>query len=234
MPAKNKIFRDPVHGYISIDENIVDKFIDTPQFQRLRRIKQTNLDVLFPAANQTRYEHSLGVYYLGRKLFRSVLEKSPSKYKSELERYQYTVEMACLLHDIGHAPISHIGEAFFDKHEISGALKKEGIKVEQDLSSHEMMSVLVGVRVFGNELKSGGYDKDLFFRLITGSNLDSEGCRKQNDLRRAIIAILWSPFDVDKMDYIMRDSASAGVPSVELDLERIINSASLVNHPKKN
>lgn len=233
MSNKQKIFRDPVHGYIAIDEDIVNKYIDTPQFQRLRRIKQTNLDVLFPGANQTRFEHSLGVYFLGKKLFSSILEKQPSgEIKNELEKYKYTFEMACLLHDIGHAPMSHIGETFYDIPELISELKKEGITVKSTSAPHEMMSVLIGLRVFGTELQNGGeFDKDLFFRSITGALRSSEGCGQLTDVKKAIIPLLNSAFDVDKMDYIMRDSASAGIPSIELDLERIFNSAALVEHP---
>lgn len=227
MSAKNKLFRDPVHGYIAIDEGTVANFIDTPQFQRLRRIKQTNLDVLFPAANQTRFEHSLGVYFLGRKLFNSILKKADAEYQTELQGYKYTVEMACLLHDIGHAPMAHIGEFFFDKAKLIDELREEGLEVTSDLSPHEMMSVLVSIRVFGDKLTTGGYDKDLFFRLITGALLTSDGCEPVTNLRKAIVQILNSAFDVDKMDYIMRDSSSAGIPSMGLDVDRIINAATL-------
>jgi uncharacterized protein len=227
--GKSKVFRDSVHGYIPIDEDIVEKYIDTPQFQRLKRIKQTNLDVIFPTANHTRFDHSLGVYFLGCRLFNSIFDDCPEKYKTELKKYEYTIKIACLLHDIGHAPMSHIGEAFYDKAEIVSELQKYGITVGADVSLHEMMSVLVAIKVFGTELLKNKYDKDLFFRLITGSRLVSEGCKRKplTKLRRAIISILSSPFDVDKMDYIMRDAANAGVLSKDLDIERIIKSASL-------
>ena len=151
-------------------------------------------------------------------LFGSILEKCTSSLKKKLEPYRHTVEMACLLHDIGHAPMSHIGETFYDRCELINELKEEKITVKSDLGLHEMMSVLIGLRVFGSELKEGvNFDKDLFFRLITGTLLNSEGCDKckLTDVKKAIIPILYSAFDVDKMDYIMRDSSSAGIPSIE-------------------
>jgi len=228
--VKKKIIRDPVHRYISIDEKFFRDIIDTPQFQRLRRIQQTNLDVLFPAATHTRFEHSIGVYYLGSKLFDSIVEKCPPDIKNEVEDYRNTVLLACLLHDIGHAPMSHIGESFFDGEEIKQELRKNGIKIETTTPLHEMMSVLIGITVFKDVLKEYKCDTDLFFRLITGRTLAMEGCSssKNTPVKEALRAILNSPFDVDKMDFVFRDASSAGVPSLELDLERIINSACLV------
>ncbi|MDP3065465.1 MAG: hypothetical protein Q8N08_01905, partial [Methanobacteriaceae archaeon] len=137
---------------------------------------------------------------------------------------------ACLLHDIGHAPMSHIGEFFFDGEEIKQELRTNGIKIETTTPLHEMMSVLIGITVFKDVLKEYNCDTDLFFRLITGRTLAMEGCSssKNTPVKEALRSILNSPFDVDKMDFVLRDSSSAGVPSLELDLERIINSASLV------
>ena len=60
---KEKIFRDPIYGYISVSEDYCKKFIDTPIFQRLRRIEQTSMRVLFPSARHDRFVHSIGVYY---------------------------------------------------------------------------------------------------------------------------------------------------------------------------
>ena len=124
-----KVFRDSIHGYISVPEDYVTAFIDTPLFQRLREIEQTGMRVLYPAARHDRFVHSLGVYHLGRKAFahfrRNVardfgrthylLDEDTQKNERSWDRYQMLFEIACLLHDCGHAPFSHALEAFYDR-----------------------------------------------------------------------------------------------------------------------
>ncbi len=66
---KKKVFRDPVHGYIEIESIFIDSIIDNEIFQRLKRIEQTSMRVLFPAARHDRFVHSLGVYHLGKRAF---------------------------------------------------------------------------------------------------------------------------------------------------------------------
>ena len=100
-----KRFRDPVHGYITVPTVYCEKFIDCELFQRLRRIEQTSMRVLFPAAHHDRFAHSLGVYHLGKIAFDNLSKNSDSTYN--LEQFRSTFEIACLLHDCAHAPFSH-------------------------------------------------------------------------------------------------------------------------------
>ena len=89
-----KRIKDSIHGVLKIDEWMI-KILDTPQFQRLRRVKQLGFaDLVYPGANHTRFEHSLGVMHICRVL----------KDRLELDD---VVLVAALLHDIGHAPFSH-------------------------------------------------------------------------------------------------------------------------------
>lgn len=121
---KNKIIRDPIHGYISIND-IDLKFIDTSTFQRLRRVKQSGCYTVYPSSNHTRFEHSIGVMHLSARVFETVTKKIPDdqidEIKPYLECFEKTVRYACLLHDVGHTPLSHTGEALFD----IKSLKKE-------------------------------------------------------------------------------------------------------------
>ena len=99
MGEKKKFIRDSVYGDISLTK-FEEKIMDMPQFQRLRRIKQLGLiSLIYPGANHTRFEHSVGTMNLGSKL---ATELDLSNDEIEL------IRVSSLLHDIGHGPFSHV------------------------------------------------------------------------------------------------------------------------------
>ena len=112
-----KTFMDSVHGYIAVPKCFVENIIDTDAFQRLRNIDQTGMKILYPNAKHDRFSHSLGVFHLGCKAADSLLENfSQDDYwniSSDSNSIIYWAKnkvlflIACLLHDIGHAPFSH-------------------------------------------------------------------------------------------------------------------------------
>lgn len=133
---------DPVHGYIEMDE-IVQELLATPQMQRLRRIKQLGFsNLVYPGANHTRFEHSLGAMHLASMLMKNLDSIEEGKKKE--------IRAAALLHDVGHGPFSHVTENVIDKYtrhrhddvkeivgkgEIKEVLKKHGIS-PGDLAKH--------------------------------------------------------------------------------------------------
>lgn len=113
-----KIVRDAVHGYIHIDSEYC-KIIDTPNFQRLKRLEQTNVRPLYPCAHHDRFIHSLGVFHLGKTAFNflkenSIKDNSIHDRKLPWEDAKLNFELACLLHDVGHSPFSHTFEMYYD------------------------------------------------------------------------------------------------------------------------
>lgn len=118
FPINNvKTFKDSVHGYIDVPKCFVDKLIDNDYFQRLRNIDQTGMRVLYPNAKHDRFTHSLGVFHLGQRAVNTLLDNfSKDQYwhiESDNQSSLYWAKnkvlflIACLLHDIGHAPFSH-------------------------------------------------------------------------------------------------------------------------------
>jgi hypothetical protein len=180
-----KVVRDPVHGYIELD-NITISLIDTIPVQRLRRIRQLGFsNLVYPGANHTRFEHSLGTMHLASILSGRI--EATEEEKQELRA-------AALLHDIGHGPLSHVTEGLIEKYtrtkheDVKFILKKEeisGICDEHGLSVSTIADHIMGKTALGQ--------------------------------------IINSEIDVDRMDYLIRDSHYTGVAFGIIDHIRLIH-----------
>lgn len=115
---REKVFRDPIYGYIHVGYDIIKDLIDTPAFQRLRRIKQlSGVQMVFHGAEHSRFSHSLGVYEVANRFL-----EIPDIKHTLSEREQLLFLTAALLHDIGHGAYSHAFEdVFLVNHEKIGA-----------------------------------------------------------------------------------------------------------------
>ena len=246
-----KIIKDPVYGYIEIERKLVPDVVDTPNFQRLRNVRQTSYAPLYPSAEHSRFCHSLGVYYLGKKAF-EVLEEDFRHISSEnlqnpfsfnYEDIKTAFLLACLLHDIGHAPFSHTGEYFYDKtgggkllDRLKAILENNGFNTDiegiQKLpKNHELMSAIIGVRVFGSLIPERL--QDFFARCITGYKYrgrdgdkacDHEPPLISEQLLNCYIELLHSAtIDVDRLDYLIRDAYVSGYQGVSIDYVRLLN-----------
>jgi HD superfamily phosphohydrolase len=121
-----KVIRDPIHDYIELDELAI-ALLETPQVQRLRRIRQLGFsNLVYPGANHTRFEHSLGAYHLARHLIKQVDEHQ-----------QEELLAAALLHDIGHGPFSHATEELIERY-----ARKSHDDVKELLREGEISDVL--------------------------------------------------------------------------------------------
>lgn len=114
---KYKRLKDPIYGYIEIPMSHMSSIVDSAVFQRLRRIIQTSYSPLYSSAVHNRFVHSLGVYHLGKiaaeTLCRELREYFTSITEETLKKIQNIFLLACLLHDVGHAPFSHTGENLY-------------------------------------------------------------------------------------------------------------------------
>jgi HD superfamily phosphohydrolase len=256
-----KIIYDIVHNYIEITDPI-KIIIDTENFQRLKNIRQTTLQHLYPSANHTRYEHSLGVMHLAMQFFEKIellLRKkieeengetmrlfskdddsqymfskdSKNKIDDAIAFYKHHLLYAALLHDIGHAPLSHVGENLFDKVKIIKMLTNEikGIPLNElmgkNVSAHEVMSCYVIIRKYKALLKtiSLNFDFEFMFRIICGASYSSK-----TTIKNIIISILNAPvIDVDRLDYLMRDNQMVGFIGPKIDIERLLRSVTIID-----
>lgn len=229
-----KRFRDPIYGYIKIDDELITQIIDTSTFQRLRDIIQTSYSPLYSSAIHNRFVHSIGVYHLGRlaveAFYRSVYEESSEEFP-EIQEYIKIFEFACLLHDVGHAPFSHTGEELYlekgnraELHcaliELTGdkELEKEITDNSYKAAPHELMSAIVAMRAFDTSIPK---DKKSFFaRCICGYKYANSMCIQKSYMNCMIELLNSKVIDVDRMDYLLRDSYMSGFDTVVLDYMR--------------
>lgn len=191
---KRKIINDPVHGFITIPDELVFDLIQHPFFQRLRRIKQLGLShLVYPGANHTRFHHALGAMHLMRKAV-NVLQKKGVEITEEEKQ---AVTIAILLHDIGHGPFSHTLE-----HSLLKSV------------NHEEMSLL-----FMNKLNEEYAGKlDLAIAIFT------------NNYKKSFLhELVSSQLDMDRLDYLQRDSFFTGVSEGVVGSERIITMLNVVD-----
>ncbi len=241
--SNTKIFKDPIYGYIEIENDLIRNVIDKPAFQRLRRIIQTSYTPLYASALHNRFTHSLGVYHLG-KLAINAIKSKRGDYFSSLINIDKIFLYACLLHDVGHAPFSHTGEKFFlgplgSYTKMHEHLKQavQSINFSKDIpikaaNPHEIMSAIIGITEFPN-LFSSSEEKEFFARAITGYHYNSHNIN--NDIKNCLIDLLNSKFiDVDKLDYLMRDTYMTGFESVNIDYKRLLSSLDILKDSNSN
>lgn len=190
----SKHFRDCVYGFIGVTEKEL-KIINSPAFQRLRYIRQLgNTYLVYPSANHTRFEHSIGVMHLAGKM--------AEKLKLDVEEIEL-VRISALLHDIGHGPFSHSFERFLT--EMDTGFKSHEQVGKEIISTDETIEEALGA--YRNDVINILYGKD----------------RNKKDNLYILSKIISGPCDVDRMDYLLRDSHHCGVTYGHYDLHRILH-----------
>ena len=190
---KTKIFNDPIYGLVEIPNGLIFNLLEHPYFQRLRRIKQLGLtDYVYPGAIHTRFHHAIGAFHIMGK----AIEVLRSKGNTISEEEKRGVQIAILLHDIGHGPFSHALEHTLSPlhHEELSLLIMESLNIEFDHQLDMAIDIFKGV-----------YPKKFLHQLISGQ------------------------LDMDRMDYLKRDSFFTGVHEGVIGHERIIQMMDVVD-----
>lgn len=202
--------RDPIHGFIRTDP-LESALLKSRPMQRLRFIHQLGLTFLvFPGAEHSRFSHVLGTMHLAGQIYDALASKSDGRLSSEpgaLERR--LVRVAALLHDIGHAPFSHSAENLFE-----GGIDHEDMTMRL-LDTPEMVEIF--------DRHGDGIDSAAVRRVLT---------KQGQGVENLLSEIVTSELDVDKMDYLKRDSLYCGVQYGIYDLQRLIEVLEPVPDPR--
>lgn len=208
-----KMIIDPVHGDVGLSE-LETKIIDTPTFQRLRRLKQLGFaSFVYPNASYSRFAHSLGVLYLASRVTgtfhrQNIIDDNAVK----------KLRLAALLHDVGHYPYSHLmeyiewekeSEQFLQKKDSSEEVKGK----ERIYPSHETLSKIIVTKRkdIVDLLEREKIDPEEIAALVEGEHPE-------------IPNILHKSLDVDRLDYLVRDAHNTGLPYGRVDLNYILNN----------
>ena len=197
--------RDPIHGFVSVQGRELD-VLDTPLFQRLRRISQLAMArLVYPGALHTRFDHTLGVLNVASRMCRQL---------DVDDHHTKIIRLAALLHDIGHGPFSHVSESILTQ--ISGdALANQAGKKEK---IHELITQQIILENADLQHGLSRKDREEVVALLR-DGLDQR-------LYRDIVS---GPLDADKQDYLLRDSYFCGVNYGIYDLNQLHNTLTRAN-----
>jgi len=193
-----EVVRDPLWNNIRLDREML-AVVDAPAVQRLRYVRQLgHAFLVYPGATHTRFEHALGAYHLARRALAQLEDAGDVRLEPGERR---RLQLAALLHDIGHYPFSHaLEEAGLPRHETLAALH---------LTSGELAARLAEL----------GSPAGRLLPLIRGES------------REPLAGLVAGSLDVDKLDYLSRDAWMCGVPYGVIDVERLLSSLTLVTAP---
>ncbi len=190
---KKKIINDPVFGFITLQSEMVFDLLEHPYMQRLRRIKQLGLSFLvYPGANHSRFEHALGASHLMRQAIDVLRLKGHEITEEEAD----AVTLAILLHDIGHAPFSHVLENTM----VEISHEKISLMMMNELNRQFEGKLSLAIDIFRNR-----YKKQFLHQLVA------------------------SQLDMDRLDYLSRDSFFTGVAEGIVGIDRIIKMLTVWN-----
>ncbi|MDN6968133.1 HD domain-containing protein [Oenococcus sp. UCMA 17063] len=193
-----KVFRDPILGFIHVDDSIILDLINSHEMQRLRRIKHLGVaNLVFHGGEQSRFQHSLGVYEISRRMIKALDDNE--KFANERHwdhKNDLLVQAAALLHDVGHGAYSHTFEHLFDT-------------VHEQFTQRIIVDPSTEVNAI---LKTVSNDFPKQVAAVIGKNYPD----------KRVVQLISSQLDADRMDYLLRDAYYTGAEYGRYDIERIL------------
>ncbi len=198
--SHEKVFRDPVHDYIHVQHKVILDLINSREFQRLRRIKQTGAALFtFHGAEHSRFSHSLGVYEVSRRICDKFNRNYPSTSEGDGlwdDSERLVVLSAALLHDIGHGPYSHTFEKIFN-------------------TNHEELTIQI--------ILSEKTEINQILKTVSPDFPEKvASVIQKNYPNPQVVQLISSQIDADRMDYLLRDAYHTGVNYGRFDISRIL------------
>lgn len=216
-----KIIRDSVHGDIYVEKEYLD-LIDTPEFQRLRRIHQLSVaSLVFPSAEHTRFSHSIGTFHVMKNIVNH-FEKEFNSLNIEITDEERNLALViALLHDIGHGPLSHAFESIAKENHEEWTKR---IILSKDSNINKVLIKNFGIGFPGKLVELIDKENDIRDRGINNIS------KHEVNLFFVISSLISSQLDADRIDYLLRDSFNTGVKFGSIDLSRIINAMTLTEY----
>jgi hypothetical protein len=231
MSVKQAVIRCPIYGSVLLNRKEL-RIIDSPFFQRLRHISQLGFaSLVFPGAVHTRFSHSVGAIHLAGLVFDKLLQNQLHSLKDyysneQLDYFRQILRFSALLHDIGHPPFSHAAESLLPPLK---SLQSELFRTEpiDRQATHEDFSQLI-IHYLAHEEQILSVEEAADIMCLLSKNKHPSHRMNAKTGKPMIYPLLCQlisgEIDVDRMDYLLRDSYFAGVPYGKFDLDRLINS----------
>lgn len=227
-----KYINDPVYGGIPLTQLEVE-LIDTPVFQRLRGLRQlARVNFVFPGAEHSRYVHSLGVLYIMGLMTEHLMRVSEFSVEDTIK-----MRTAALLHDIGHYPLSHLGESVYGYCKDNSNANSIVTALDPDTNPIQMYTLASAHSKAAHHEQLGKYivmnNKEIS-RILKKYDLDPEEIGEiftgEIGSRNMVYSqLLHSSLDADRLDYLLRDSYQTGVKYGLVDLQYLIRLLGIVN-----
>lgn len=212
--SRTQRLRDPVHGLIVFErdqplDQLAWKLIATPEFQRLRRIRQLGVgEFVFPSATHTRLAHSIGVFHTARTLIGIIKrEVGNTKFKRNRHRAEVAV-IAALLHDLGHGPFSHTFEAVQAARGAARKHERWSAEIIRD-QNRKVLPLL--------EMYCDGFAEEVAALVVA---------EDPEDIYHAVVS---SSFDADRLDYLRRDRLMTGTHAGAIDFDWLMEHIRVEN-----
>jgi HD superfamily phosphohydrolase len=206
------VIKDPVHGtmqFSTCEDDWIKPFIDSPNFQRLRHIKQLGMgDYIFPGAVHTRFNHCLGCCYVAAQISRKI---------NLPDEERQLVIIACLLHDIGHGPFSHTFEDIF-----------HGKVIRHEAWTPFFLSDYCTAEFFDHYNKR---NPNFPLNEVKFKHIEDMIMHKSS-VKKLLADIVSSQLDADRLDYLLRDSHFCGVTYGQYDFRWMLNCMTIIDSPQ--